>query len=142
MKYLKNLLTFLFILLLCSCSTIHYRFENEPSGDGGKEWHHIGLFQLVEFSDPVRVMSRCKKGVHKITSRKNALQGLISLIPWVGWAWSPTEVKVECSNKDIYAARDTKKVKDGSSNKSENTNTNTININISPDSIKKKKKKK
>jgi hypothetical protein len=128
-------------LLFQSCSTIHYRFDNTPNGDGDSEWHHIGIFQLVTFSSPARIRRICRDGVHEITSRKSPFQAVISVIPWLGWAWSPTEISYECAEK--VANNSVGPVnKNNNENKSENNNNNTININISPDSFNKKKKAK
>ncbi len=138
------------VILICSflflsCSTIHYRFDNEPDGTGNKEWHHIGAFQLVEFSDDVRIRKHCPNGAHEITSKRNAFQSLVSMVPWLGWAWSPTEVSVECGEKsamNINKKSSGAKTSSQSDSENANTNTNTININISPEMMKKRKNKK
>jgi hypothetical protein len=139
----KNILILIPLFILMSCSTIHYRFENEPDGTSTKQWHHIGVFQLVEFSDDVQVKRHCPNGAHEITSRRNAFQGILSLIPWLGWAWSPTEVSLECAEKMAMnqSGNGGAKASSNSQSDSANTNTNTININISPEMLKKKKKK-
>lgn len=141
---MKNMSLIAIVLLtLTSCSTIHYRFDNQPDGTGGSQWHHIGIFQLVEYSDDVRVKEKCANGAHEITSRRNPIQAVLSLIPWLGWVWSPTEVHIECSEKmAMNNSQGSKGAKASSQSDSKNTNTNTININISPEMMNKKKKNK
>ncbi|OUR99749.1 hypothetical protein A9Q84_01615 [Halobacteriovorax marinus] len=140
---MKNTSLIITMLFITSCSTIHYRFDNQPDGTGGKQWHHVGVFQTVEFSDDVRVKERCPNGPHEITSRRNGFQAVIALVPWLGWAWSPTEVSIECA--ELVAMNDSERganAKANAQSDSKNTNTNTININISPEMLKKKGRKK
>ncbi len=73
------------------------------------KWHHIGLFGLMEFSDPVDVQSICNdKSWKAVRTQKGFLQGLIPVLsnvilsymglPAIGRSiYTPEEVAVACS---------------------------------------------
>ena len=120
------LISFLF---LQSCSTINYRFEGDANGQGSSQWHHMGLYGAVNYSDVHRARNVCPDGVSQITTRKGPLNVLLSLIPYIDLFWSTAEVKFECSDKMASNSSSG----NGSGNSGVNggiNNSNQININI------------
>ena len=76
-----------FLLLLAfsflSCHTIHFVNSGESAAAAGAlhdsaEWHHIGIFGLVEFSPPVDVQEICgDRGWRSVRSQTNIAQGAV-----------------------------------------------------------------
>ncbi len=118
MRYLFSI----FVLLnLTGCYTIHFVKDSNqtPWNYNYTSWHHIGLLGLVEFSDPVNLVSTCG-GPNKWESVKvqtGFLQGLVRnisiptgsrTIPTgsgsvevpatinIGSLYSPEEVSISC----------------------------------------------
>jgi hypothetical protein len=121
-----------------SCSTIHYRFENDPNGVDESYWQNFALLEMVNLSGDVQTRKACPDGVHQITTKRTFIQSLIAGFPWIGWlAIAPRYVKVECGEKLASNGGGNSNV-----NNSNNTNNQTININIGPDMMKKKKRRK
>ena len=59
-------LAILSIMFLCSCYTIHFVKDevsyNHYMERGFEDWHHIGVFGLMEFSSPVDLKRSCPSG--------------------------------------------------------------------------------
>ena len=121
----KFIFLFLSLFLFSSCYTMYFSKENSvPISYKNTQWHHIGLLGLWEFSDPVNLKKICPKGSwESIRVRTGLLQGLVRYIP-LGWyqvnnpipiewlphihllgftglLYSPEEVSVSCSKKQI-----------------------------------------
>lgn len=127
MKKIIKLIVFVFFLT--SCSTIHYRFPQDPNGQGGTEWQHYALWGGVSYSGEVRSRNKCPKGVSSITTRKNPAQAVLSIIPYLDMIWSAREVRIECADAST-ANNSSSNGGNGSSNGNGNTNNNNNNINI------------
>jgi len=88
-----------FLFGLSACSTIH--FTNGPeSGDESRSrpysnWHHVGILELVEFSDPVDLAQNCEgNNWSSTTTEMGVPHSLIYL--FVGAFYSPWDVKYSC----------------------------------------------
>ncbi len=59
------------------------------------EWHHDGVFGLVEFSEPVDLKRYCSnKGWSTIETENSFLSGLVSVMTWS--IYTPREANVVC----------------------------------------------
>jgi hypothetical protein len=79
----RGLLMALLAPPLAGCSTMHFtngpRAEAYPYG----EWHHGGIFDLVEFSDPVDLQARCEgDGWQSVKVEKSFTNGLADLVTY------------------------------------------------------------
>lgn len=139
LKTIKTL-SLVFLFVLTSCSTIHYRFENDPNGVDESYWQNFALAEFVNWSGDVQTRKVCQDGVHKITTKRTFFQAIIAAVPWIGWlVISPRHVKVHCGEQLASNGKGNSNV---NNNKNNNTNNQTININISPEMMKKKKRRK
>jgi hypothetical protein len=84
--------------LAVGCQTIH--IKNGPQGIVNyqdPEWHHIGVIDLVEFSDAVDLNKACNgKEWTSIRTRQSVGQVFLGLVPYLSTAWSPREVSIAC----------------------------------------------
>ena len=99
---IKNLLIALVIVFATGCSTIKFTNGTETSKPyQTQEWHHIGIFELVEFSSPVDIAKTCEgKGWQSVQTRRGPLQVLVSLglgLFAAGAAYGPYETAVACN---------------------------------------------
>ena len=89
------------VIFLNGCHTIH--IKNGPVASYAnqkKEIHHIGIFDLVEYSRPVNLELRCSNNSwDSVTTRTNVWQVFLGLAPYVGAAWSPEEVGIVCKKE-------------------------------------------
>ena len=84
------------ILAVGGCHTMHFDHTGDGVGDAElSEWHHGGILQLVEFSEPVDLKSRCDGQAAKShTVKQSFLNGLASSISYGLYvAWT---VEVDC----------------------------------------------
>lgn len=58
------------------------------------EWHHDGVFGLVEFSEPVNLKTRCQKGWDTVETENSFLTGLVSGLTY--GLYTPREANVVC----------------------------------------------
>lgn len=68
------------LLFVSGCHTINY--NNGTGGVQGRsfdEWHHIGIVNLVEFSQPVDLSDRCpSKGWSTAQTELSFVRGLVA----------------------------------------------------------------
>ena len=76
---MKNLLLVFTIFSFISCSTIHFTNGDKTPGGGNSEWHHVGVFQLVEFSKPFSIKKQCghSKKWNTVTTKVGFINGLL-----------------------------------------------------------------
>ena len=118
----------LFVLIssffLSSCYTMHFQRDSSASKDFYQfsQWHHIGIWGFVEFSDPINLRKFCPKDSwESVRVRTGFLQGLVKNIPtiplrriktsliqfyeqdvsipiplFIGFVYSPEEVSIVC----------------------------------------------
>lgn len=98
MKKLAKLISLVGLLALTSCETIYFKKEaTSPTYPISNEsYHHIGIFGLVEFSDPYNPQKTCSDW-SSIRSENSFLSGLISTVTYN--IYSPRTVSVVCSQK-------------------------------------------
>lgn len=96
MKYFSVLV--LSLCFLSSCQTIHIHNDSTANKNyTQEEWHHIGIIDLVEFSDVVNLSERCEgKDWSSVRTRQSVGQVFLGLVPYLSSAWSPREVAIAC----------------------------------------------
>lgn len=101
MKPLRLALLAAAALSLGGCYKIDYL--NGPSDPYAAEtqWHHIGIWGLVEFSNPVRLNQVCPNGWGKVHNERSFLNGLVSWIIGNG-LYTPYTVEVHCASGQAY----------------------------------------
>ncbi|OFZ72681.1 MAG: hypothetical protein A3K03_06300 [Bdellovibrionales bacterium RIFOXYD1_FULL_44_7] len=98
---LLNILFFVSIVFgVSGCATMYFH-----NGDAKKdvaymnEWHHDGVFRLVEFSPPVDLAQRCEKETWKtIKIEQTFVQGLVQAISYN--LYDPWDVNYYCSAQE------------------------------------------
>jgi len=78
-----------FLSFLNSCYTMHFTRVSFPARYHTVQWHHIGFFGLMEWSDPVNLEKICPKdhwGAVRI--RTNFLQGVLKITPFIFKNWT------------------------------------------------------
>ena len=95
----RKILGVLLALLLINAGCAKMNFvKGEPSNDPSRtyeEWHHIGILQLVAFSDPVNMGQRCEET--DWNHIKTSIGPVQALVHWfVGGLYGPYEVKYSC----------------------------------------------
>lgn len=77
---------------------IHNGTRSEVTAFEQGEWHHTGVFGLVEFSAPIDLSDRCPGGAsaqwQTTQIQQTFLQGLAQALTW-GF-YSPWDVNVQC----------------------------------------------
>ncbi|MGZ3722484.1 MAG: hypothetical protein ACXVA9_06120 [Bdellovibrionales bacterium] len=104
MKYLSAIA--ILFLSLTACQVIRIHNVKQPVLDETSaravvypqdEWHHIGIFQLAEFSDSVDLSKRCAgKEWTTVRTRRSPGQVALGFVPYLSYAWSPLEVAYAC----------------------------------------------
>ncbi len=86
----------LLMSLFSGCSTIYFENGSRVSQNlEYTEWHHDGIFELVEFSDPVNMNERCDgKSWTAIRVEETFIQGLISGVTYS--LYNPWDVAYSC----------------------------------------------
>lgn len=101
---MKILITTLMFLAMTGCSTIYFHRGTDENQVTHKEWHHNGIFGLVEFSDPVDLSNHCGSSWKTIKTEETFIQGLIAGVtyrlydPWM-FSYSCASEKVEAPKK-------------------------------------------
>jgi len=93
------------LLLTTGCYKIDYVQGPSQPYPQRVEWHHIGIFGLVEFSEPVRLDQICPQGFARVHNERSVLNSLVTIaLGTVGmsWAYSPYTVDVFCSSGQAY----------------------------------------
>lgn len=98
---MKAIIRITLLLALTSGLTGCFRMQiqNGPSKEVANfeagEWHHTGVFGLVEFSPPVDLSNRCPKGTWKnVQIQETFVQGLVKFITW--GLYSPWDMNFNC----------------------------------------------
>ena len=110
--------TAFFLFCLSSCYTIHFKRTGRLANNYQiTQWHHIGLFGLMEFSPPVNLKVCPRDSWMAVRTQIGFLQGLVTNIQFprggstpvpdtdisipntisVGTFYSPEEVAIACS---------------------------------------------
>lgn len=94
------------LLLGSGCYKIDYVAGPSAPYPQTTEWHHIGIFGLVEFSEPVRLDMICPGGFARVHNEVSFLNGLVTYvlgnIAGLGWVYQPHTVKVYCTTGQAY----------------------------------------
>lgn len=92
-------------LLLTGCYKINYVAGPSAPYPQTTDWHHIGIFGLVEFSEPVMLDRICPSGFARVENQISFVNGLVPIaLGTVGLAWvyQPHTVKVYCRSGQAY----------------------------------------
>ena len=93
-------------LLLSGCYKIDYVTGMPSQGTPTVEqWHHIGVFALVEFSDPVPLQQICPNGFSKVHHEVSFINGAASYalgLVGMNWAYQPSTIQVYCASGSAY----------------------------------------
>ena len=73
------------LIILPSCYTIHFTKEEIPNSYEHSQWHHIGLFGLMEFSKPINLKETCPEDSWDgVRVQQGFVQALAKALPMVG----------------------------------------------------------
>ena len=104
---MKNLLAAFIFIGMTGCSTIYFHNNSTDTQTSFEEWHHDGIFGLVEFSDPIDSQDRCKGASWKtIKVEETFIQGLVRGVTWSlydPWMMSYSCVKPAASSAAVAA---------------------------------------
>ena len=93
---------FLFGLVSSGCFKINYaRQVGMQAAPAYDEWHHIGIFALVEFSDPVQLGYICPTGFARVHHEVSFINGLVPLalgVVGLSWVYTPSTITVWCES--------------------------------------------
>lgn len=100
---MKQLFLALFLsLMLSACHTMHFKraassptLPSDTVGAQFDNWHHVGIFHLVEFSDPVTMASKQCRGWDSVIVERGILHGLVGGITW--GLYAPWNADMRCS---------------------------------------------
>ncbi len=91
---------------LSGCYKIDYvRSTSAAGAPTAEEWHHIGLFALVEFSDPVPLQTICPTGFARVHHEISVVNGALTMaLGFVGlsWVYQPSTISVYCNSGSAY----------------------------------------
>lgn len=94
----KNFILSIILLAAAGCHKIYYHNGGpsvaNKSNAQYQEWHHGGVFGLVEFSDPVDLKSHCKNGWNTIETENSFLTGLVSGVTYS--LYTPRSANLVC----------------------------------------------
>jgi Bor protein len=98
---MKKISTFALCAALVSaagCNQIYYHNATPAVANKAaaqyNEWHHDGVFGLVEFSEPVNLKARCERGWNTVETENSFLTGLVSAFTYA--LYTPREANVVC----------------------------------------------
>jgi hypothetical protein len=98
MKRWLHALGLLGMLLGSACYVTRFTFHpgpgQMPEPEGDSQWHHNGIYGLVEFSSPVRLDTLCPEGVFEIEQRVSFVNGLVQSL--TQHLYNPQTVTVTC----------------------------------------------
>lgn len=89
------------MLLGAGCYKIDYVQGPSDPFPAETDWHHIGIFGLVEFSNPVRLDQICPQGWARVHNERSFLNGLVTLLlgtVGASWVYQPHTIKVYCQS--------------------------------------------
>ena len=85
-------------LAVSGCNQIYY--HNGTASVANKsmaeynEWHHVGVFGIVEFSPPIDIKGHCPRGWDTIQTENSFLSGLVSGVTYS--LYTPREANLVC----------------------------------------------
>ena len=86
------------VALTAGCNQIYYHNGGPAVANKAaaqyNEWHHDGVFGLVEFSEPVNLKARCERGWDTVETENSFLTGLVSAFTYA--LYTPREANVVC----------------------------------------------
>jgi hypothetical protein len=98
---MKNVLVLAFSIAavaLTGCHKIYYHNGGQmvanKSAAQYNEWHHIGVFGLVEFSDPIELNRMCQGKWTTLETENSFLSGLVSGVTY--GLYTPREANLVC----------------------------------------------
>lgn len=101
---IKTILIFLICLGITGCHVMRFKkTADSPVNHVGWEgqnfgsWHHVGIFSLVEFSDPITLKSKDCSNWDSVIVQRGFVPGLVSFLPYVGYIYSPWDAYMKCS---------------------------------------------
>jgi hypothetical protein len=101
---MKKIIFFAFIniIILSGCyKTTYYTNKQAKNYADVNKKHHIGIYGLVEFSDPEALDQICPHGVASVVSQQSFLDGFVAFITFS--FYSPFSVSITCANdKSVY----------------------------------------
>ena len=91
-----KLTSFFFLALaLTGCHTLHFkRVKTAPTTYEIERWHHIGVVNLVEFSDPVHLTDICGSDQWESVSTRTGPYQIAARLSLLYW---PEAVLITCS---------------------------------------------
>lgn len=94
------------LLLGSGCYKINYVTAPSAPYPQTTNWHHIGIFGLVEFSEPVMLDRICPAGFARVENQISFVNGLVSPVALnlvgLAWAYQPHTVKVYCKSGQAF----------------------------------------
>lgn len=97
---MKNLALITLFAFLAGCSTITFVKSDKTSSRVLKtdQWHHIGVFELVEFSDPVDLKKQCRRrNWQSVKVEQSFSAGLVGM--FTGAMYTPSNVDISCKKR-------------------------------------------
>lgn len=97
---MKKIIFAALVLLNSGCTQMYFD-RAEPvlpnTANAHSQWHSNMFFSLVEVSDPVDLQQQCGAGEwQSVKTETSFANGLIGVIPYMGWIWTPKTVTVQC----------------------------------------------
>ncbi len=93
-------------LLLAGCFKIDYTYGPSNPAPSYDNWHHIGIFGLIEFSDPVDLDLVCPTGFARVHYEISFINGLfppaLNIIAFLGWMYQPSTIRVYCNSGTVW----------------------------------------
>ena len=99
MRYKEIFIVLISIFVFTGCATIYLHNGDTPPEVTQQEWHHDGILDLVEFSNPVDLSQRCKnKEWQTVKIEKSPLCVLVDIAEAaiVGNLYDPWIVETSC----------------------------------------------
>ncbi len=95
-----KIMSAVFVLLLCGCTTIHFDNGDAPGGtEGAGQWHHNFGLDLYEASAPVNLEQECAgKQWTSVKTELTFINGLAGgAVNFLAPIWYPKTVQVTCN---------------------------------------------
>jgi hypothetical protein len=81
-------------LALAGCQSIYFHNGVRDDVTQQSKFHHIGVFSLVEFSDPVDLSERCPGGWRTVNTELSFLNAVVGMFTQP--IYGPWTVKIGC----------------------------------------------
>jgi hypothetical protein len=92
----------------CYKISYHYGPTTAPTAPPYQEWHHIGIFALIEFSQPVQLHMLCPSGFSHVEHEVSVANAAVVAGIWIlsanalAWLYFPHTVRVYCNSGQAY----------------------------------------